>query len=80
MYTVKKRNVWNYNECLLQYWIIKLNLPDDAMLGANKQCFVASRQSRREEKKNIVSKLPFLIGNEKYSHKYMCFDNKSFGS
>ena len=37
-----------------------------------------SGKSRREEPRNIVSNFSFVIGNEKYNHKYMCFDHKNY--
>ena len=50
------------------------------MLEAKKQRFVTSWKSKREENKNIVSDFSFVIGDEKYSRKYMCFDYKNFDS
>ena len=44
----------------------------------NKQDFLTSCKLRIEARKNIASNLSFVIGNEKYSQKYMCFDHKNF--
>ena len=53
------------------------NPQDGAMLGAISK-ILKSRKMGRKESKNIPSNFSFVIGDEKCSHKYMCFDNKNF--
>ena len=56
---------------------LQSNTRVSAMLGAINNASL-HHESWGEKLKNIVSQFSFVIGDEKCSHKYMCFDPKSF--
>ena len=51
------------------------------MLGViNNASMHNENQGEKRARKIIVSNFSFVIGDEKYSHKYMYFDHKNFDS
>ena len=59
---------------------MKSKVRDGAVVGEIIKTSSQHMNLREKESKNIISQFSFAFGEKTFSHNYVCFDRKNFGS